>query len=85
MGTQGRPCRLFGEPGHQLVGEAFEWHAPHWIGQCPRRPRAGRRGSADGHAEPDGSILPFPQHVLADCGVSSRARICSSSSVAVEG
>jgi hypothetical protein len=83
VAAQGRPCQLAGESGDQTVGvlvEAGNRLRPGEVfgGEVEGVEVAGRRG-----AEPNGGVLLLALQGGADCGEASRARICSSRSVAV--
>jgi hypothetical protein len=81
LAAYGRPRRLTGQPA--ALGALVESGNYPWSGEVFGGDVEGVKVAGRGGAEPDGGILLLPLYVLADCGEASRARICSSISVAV--
>ena len=85
MAAQGRPGRLLGEPVEQRVGAVVEVGDQLSAGDVFGGDVEGVEVAGGGGAEPDGGVLLLALRGGGGCGAASRARICSSSSVAVRG
>ena len=85
MAAKGRPCRLRGQPVEQALGAAVEAGYHLWAGEVFSGQVEGVDVAGRGWAEPGGGILLLALQGGGGLRGESRAKICSSSSVAVRG